>query len=133
MVAKKDAHYVLHYVNRSYGETDVPDQVPEFISQRRRWLNGSFFAGVYALWHWRKVWTSDHSFVRKMAFMVEDVYNTYNMLFAWFAMVSYKKKAGLAFVGVGGRSGVTDIYSQISMVMVVSINVSVINNFWHEF
>ncbi|KAI7851910.1 chitin synthase 1 [Circinella umbellata] len=89
LVAKKDAHYVLHYVNRSYGETDVPDQVPEFISQRRRWLNGSFFAGVYALWHWRKVWTSDHSFVRKMGFMVEDVYNTYNMIFAWFAMGNF--------------------------------------------
>lgn len=88
LVAKKDASYVLHYVNRSYGETDVPDRVPEFISQRRRWLNGSFFAGVYALWHWRKVWASDHSFIRKMMFMVEDIYNTYNMLFAWFAMVS---------------------------------------------
>ncbi|ORY91906.1 chitin synthase 2 [Syncephalastrum racemosum] len=89
LVAKKDAHYVLHYVNRSYGETDVPDGVAEFISQRRRWLNGSFFAGVYALWHWRKVWASDHSFIRKLMFMVEDVYNTYNMLFAWFAMGNF--------------------------------------------
>ncbi|KAI9314902.1 chitin synthase 2 [Dichotomocladium elegans] len=89
LVAKKNAHYVLHYVNRSYGETDVPDGVPEFISQRRRWLNGSFFAGVYALWHWRKVWASDHSYIRKLMFMVEDVYNTYNMLFAWFAMGNF--------------------------------------------
>ncbi|KAI9316417.1 chitin synthase 1 [Dichotomocladium elegans] len=89
LVAKKDSHYVLHYVSSSYGETDVPDGVAEFISQRRRWLNGSFFAGVYALWHWQKVWTSDHSYARKMMFMVEDVYNTYNMLFAWFAMANF--------------------------------------------
>lgn len=88
LVAKKNAHYVLHYVNSSYGETDVPDRVPEFISQRRRWLNGSFFAGVYALWHWHKVWESDHSLIRKMLFMVENVYTAFNMLFTWFAMVS---------------------------------------------
>ncbi|KAI7874287.1 chitin synthase 1 [Lichtheimia hyalospora FSU 10163] len=89
LVAKKNAHYVLHYVNSSYGETDVPDKVDELISQRRRWLNGSFFAGVYALWHWRKVWSSDHSFIRKLVFMVENLYNTYNLIFSWFAIGNF--------------------------------------------
>lgn len=42
LVAKKNDHWVLHYVSSSYGETDVPDRVAEFISQRRRWLNGKF-------------------------------------------------------------------------------------------
>lgn len=92
LVAKKKASWVLHYVSSSYGETDVPDKVDEFISQRRRWLNGSFFAGVYALWHWRKVWASDHSYIRKMMFMFEDFYNTYNLFFSWFALVSCKIK-----------------------------------------
>ncbi|KAI8876578.1 glycosyltransferase family 2 protein [Backusella circina FSU 941] len=89
LVAKKKAHWVLHYVSSSYGETDVPDKVDEFISQRRRWLNGSFFAGIYALWHWRKVWASDHSFIRKMMFMFEDFYNTYNLIFSWFALGNF--------------------------------------------
>ncbi|CAO3590745.1 unnamed protein product [Absidia cylindrospora] len=40
LVAKKDASWTLHYVSSAYGETDVPDNVPEFISQRRQWLNG---------------------------------------------------------------------------------------------
>ncbi|KAI9019533.1 chitin synthase 1 [Phycomyces nitens] len=89
LVAKKKANWVLHYVSSSYGETDVPDSVPEFISQRRRWLNGSFFAGCYALFHWRKVWASDHSFIRKLMFMVEDLYNTYNLIFSWFALGNF--------------------------------------------
>ncbi|KAI7865034.1 chitin synthase 1 [Spinellus fusiger] len=89
LVAKKEASWVLHYVSSAYGETDVPDSVPEFISQRRRWLNGSFFAGCYALFHWRKVWQSDHSFIRKMMFMVEDLYNTYNLIFSWFALGNF--------------------------------------------
>ncbi|KAI9496241.1 chitin synthase 1 [Zychaea mexicana] len=89
LVAKKNSHYVLHYVNSSYGETDVPDTVAELISQRRRWLNGSFFAGVYALWHWRKVWSSDHSIFRKLFFMIENLYSTYNMIFSWFAIGNF--------------------------------------------
>jgi len=28
---------------------DLPDQVPELISQRRRWLNGSFFATIHSI------------------------------------------------------------------------------------
>ncbi|ORZ17345.1 chitin synthase 2 [Absidia repens] len=89
LVAKKDAAWTLHYVSSAHGETDVPDSVPEFISQRRRWLNGSFFAGVYSLYHWRKVWSSDHSYIRKMMFMVEDFYNFYNLIFSWFALGNF--------------------------------------------
>ncbi|KAI9268533.1 chitin synthase 1 [Helicostylum pulchrum] len=89
LVAKKKASWILHYVASAYGETDVPDKVDEFISQRRRWLNGSFFAGVYSLWHWRKVWASDHSIIRKLFFLIENVYTAYNMLFAWFALGNF--------------------------------------------
>jgi chitin synthase len=40
LVAKKSAQWRLYYVAGAYGETDVPFTVAEFISQRRRWLNG---------------------------------------------------------------------------------------------
>ena len=42
---------VLHYVKGAVGETDVPDGLPEFINQRRRWLNGSFFGATYGIAH----------------------------------------------------------------------------------
>ncbi|KAI9254805.1 chitin synthase 2 [Sporodiniella umbellata] len=89
LVAKKKSNWVLHYVSNASGETDVPDNVAEFISQRRRWLNGSFFAGVYALYHWRKVWKSEHSGIRKLMFMVQNIYNTYNLIFSWFALANF--------------------------------------------
>ncbi|KAH8550919.1 chitin synthase 1 [Umbelopsis sp. PMI_123] len=89
LVVKKNANYILHYVSSAYGETDVPDSIPEFVSQRRRWLNGSFFAGVYALYHWRKIWGSGHSLLRKLAFMFEDLYQTYNLIFSWFALGNF--------------------------------------------
>ncbi len=71
------------------GETDVPDALPEFISQRRRWLNGSFFAAVYAITHANQILQSGHSVGRKAALMAETAYNVVNLIFSWFAIVSW--------------------------------------------
>lgn len=46
LVAKARDRWVLSYVKPSKAETDVPEQAAELISQRRRWLNGSFAASV---------------------------------------------------------------------------------------
>jgi len=78
----------LKYVNNAVGETDVPDGLPEFISQRRRWLNGSFFAAVYAVAHTSQILHSGHSVGRKVTLVFEAVYNVINLTFAWFAIVS---------------------------------------------
>lgn len=89
LVAKKGERWLLHYCNTAYAITDVPDQLPEFISQRRRWLNGSFFAGVYSLWNFRSVWKSRHSFTRMVLLAIETVYSVISLLFSWFALVSH--------------------------------------------
>jgi chitin synthase len=81
----------LKYVKGAIGETDVPEALPEFISQRRRWLNGSFFAATYAIAHVGQILRSGHSLTRKVLLMVETVYNIINMVFAWFSVVSIFK------------------------------------------
>ena len=83
----KNTFRVLRYVKGAIGETDVPDGLPEFISQRRRWLNGSFFAAVYAIAHTGQILRSGHSTGRKVVLMVETIYSIVNLIFAWFAMV----------------------------------------------
>lgn len=65
-----------------------PDAIPEFISQRRRWLNGAFFAAVYSLLHFKQVWQTDHSLTRKILLHIEFVYQFINLLFTFFALVS---------------------------------------------
>ncbi len=30
------------------------------IKQRRRWLNGTFFAMIYTLSNWQRIWTESH-------------------------------------------------------------------------
>jgi chitin synthase len=87
LVSKRNCSWVLQYVKGSTGETDVPEDMADFILQRRRWLNGSFFAAVYALAHSYQIFRSDHSFLRKIMFHVEFLYQTISMIFAWFALV----------------------------------------------
>ena len=63
------------------------DAVPELVSQRRRWLNGAFFAAVYAQTHFTQIWQTDHSFRRKIALHVEFLYQFINLVFSFFSLV----------------------------------------------
>ncbi|KAI0383303.1 glycosyltransferase family 2 protein [Hypomontagnella monticulosa] len=89
LVTKRNCHWILQYVKSATGETDVPDSVTELILQRRRWLNGSFFAAIYAIAHFYQFFRSDHSILRKLMFFLEFVFQTFNMIFAWFAIGNF--------------------------------------------
>ncbi|KAI1986776.1 hypothetical protein LOZ51_005937 [Ophidiomyces ophidiicola] len=89
LVSKRNCRWILQYVKSASGETDVPDRMAEFILQRRRWLNGSFFAAVYAITHFYQIWRSSHSISRKFMLLIEFIYQTINMLFAWFAIGNF--------------------------------------------
>ena len=89
LVTKRNCHWILQYVKSSTGETDVPDKIQELILQRRRWLNGSFFAALYAIVHFHQFFRSDHSILRKLMFFIEFIFNSINMIFAWFGLANF--------------------------------------------
>lgn len=89
LVAKRGDRWVLKYVKGCTGETDVPDTVPEFISQRRRWLNGAFFAAVYSLVHFKQIWQTDHTIARKILLHVEFLYQLLQLLFTYFSLANF--------------------------------------------
>ena len=91
LMSKRNQGWTLKYVKAAKAETDVPDSVPEFISQRRRWLNGSFFAGVHALTHWYWIFRSGQNIFRKIALLFLFLYNFIQLLFSWFGLVSLLK------------------------------------------
>jgi chitin synthase len=97
LVSKRNCSWILQYVKSATGETDVPTEMADFILQRRRWLNGSFFAAVYALAHFYEIGRSRHSILRKLMFLVEFFYQAVNMIFAWFAIVSSSTRRSLKF------------------------------------
>ncbi|RMZ88731.1 hypothetical protein DV736_g4044, partial [Chaetothyriales sp. CBS 134916] len=105
LVSKRNCRWLLHYVKSATGETDVPNRIAEFVLQRRRWLNGSFFAAVYAIAHVHQLWRSDHSAMRKFMFLIEFTYQTINMLFAWFAIGNFFLVFRLLTFSLGGKGG----------------------------
>lgn len=103
LVAKKGEKWLLKYVRSATGETDVPDDVPEFMSQRRRWLNGALFAAVYAQTHFMQIWQTDHSLFRKILLHVEFFYQFVQLVFTFFSVANFF----LAFYFVAGSLSVS--------------------------
>ena len=89
LVAKAGQKWHLSYVQAAKGETDVPEGAAEFISQRRRWLNGSFAATLYSLMHFGRMYKSGHNIVRMFFLHVQLIYNIVNVIFTWFSLASY--------------------------------------------
>lgn len=89
LAAKRNESWVLRYVPAAKGVTDVPDTLHELISQRRRWLNGSFFAGLHSLRNTRQYLQSSHGAWRKTSLLFESVYNFTNLAFAWFSLGNF--------------------------------------------
>ncbi|KZV86456.1 glycosyltransferase family 2 protein [Exidia glandulosa HHB12029] len=89
LVSKRGGSWILHYVKSAYAVTDVPDQVPELVSQRRRWLNGSFFAAIHSIVHFGYIYRSAHTPLRKFWIHIEMFYQVFNLIFSWFALGNY--------------------------------------------
>lgn len=122
LVAKRQSSWVLTYVKNATGETDVPDNMTELILQRRRWLNGSFFAAVYALAHFYDVFRSSHSMVRKIAFLVEFLYQAISMVFAWFAIGNFFLVFNILTTSLGDDQLLGKVGVILSVIMQVSAN-----------
>ncbi|OJJ37008.1 hypothetical protein ASPWEDRAFT_58706 [Aspergillus wentii DTO 134E9] len=86
LVAKAGFKWTLSYVKTSKGETDPP---PEFLSQRRRWLNGSFAASLYSVMHFNRIYKSGHSIVRLLFLHVQLLYNICQLIMTWLSLASY--------------------------------------------
>lgn len=89
LCAKRDASWVLKYCKDAKGETDVPETMSEFVLQRRRWLNGAFFAALYSLKQFYQIWGTSHSFVRKLFFHLEFFYQAMTLVFSFFSIANF--------------------------------------------
>lgn len=88
LVAKAGDKWTLSYVKPAKAETDVPEGAAELISQRRRWLNGSFAASIYSLVHFFRIYKSEHNLLRLFFFHIQALYNIFTLIFSWFAIAN---------------------------------------------
>ena len=87
LVAKKGEANILRYVKGSIAETDPMDSLAGLIAQRRRWLNGSLFAKIYAMKNFHQLlWNTNHSTSQLAAFTIQFAYYILQLVMDWFAV-----------------------------------------------
>ncbi|KAG2044503.1 chitin synthase [Suillus americanus] len=89
IVTKKREAWILRYVKSAKASTDVPTTVPEFISQRRRWLNGSLFASFHSTIFFYRIWTSGQNPIRMLVLQIEFIYNAVQLIFTWTSLANF--------------------------------------------
>lgn len=89
IVTKKREAWILRYVKSAKASTDVPTSVPEFISQRRRWLNGSLFASIHSTIFFYRIWTSGQNPIRMLVLQIEFIYNAVQLIFTWTSLANF--------------------------------------------
>ncbi|KAK9427395.1 chitin synthase-domain-containing protein [Lipomyces doorenjongii] len=126
---KRGCKWHLSYVKAARAETDVPDRVSEFISQRRRWLNGSFAASLYALMHFGRMYKSDHNIFRLLMFHIQELYNLVCMMLSWISLASFYLTTIIILqlaATPGTTSGVTSLPSLPFNSRAVNVVISVV-------
>jgi chitin synthase len=89
LVSKAGSKWHLGIVKGAKAETDVPESMVDFITQRRRWLNGAFASTTYSLLHFGRLYGSGNSIVRMMLLHLQLVYNVVSLALSWFSLASF--------------------------------------------
>ena len=89
LIAKAGSKWHTKVITQARAETDVPDNMIDFITQRRRWLNGAVASTVYSLIHFNRVYKSGHNIIRMTALHVQIVYNAVSLLLSWFNLATF--------------------------------------------
>ena len=116
LFTKRNEAYTLRYVRKSVAETDVPDSITDLMAQRRRWINGSWFALIDSLMKCNKVFQSSHSPCRKAAYIMQMTYYSIVVICSWFIVGAYCLAVRIA-ISLQFQSFVSSLMSQIGEVV----------------
>ena len=99
------ASYRLEYIKEAVAEADAVTKLTGLMKQRRRWLNGTFFAMLYALGNMGRIWTeSTHSLGRKLTLTAEFMYLIVNLgVGTWCALRGWRRRC--LWFGLRGKGG----------------------------
>jgi chitin synthase len=89
LVSTQGKQYTLKYVRSSVAETDVPEDFFKLLAQRRRWINGSWFALIDTLNNRKRINKSGHTCYRKCWLWFLMGYYTLNVIFSWFMVGAF--------------------------------------------
>jgi len=74
LVFRRQKGYLLYYVEKSKAYTDVPTKFGQIMQQRRRWINGSWFALLHSFRLFLGIKDTSHNLLRKFLLALFMVY-----------------------------------------------------------
>jgi chitin synthase len=93
LLARPNCQWTLHYVKDAVACTDVPVSLTALLSQRRRWLNGSFFAALYAVHAFfiegKVLGRTSHSWGAKTMLLLQFIMQLLTMLTSWLMLANF--------------------------------------------
>ncbi|OMJ86741.1 hypothetical protein SteCoe_11677 [Stentor coeruleus] len=84
LFTKQNQKYILRYNKYAIAYTDPPNDFDQLLLQRRRWINGSWFALIDAIYNYKGIWMTNHSICRKLFFTLEILYYFVSVLYSFF-------------------------------------------------
>lgn len=89
LIGKAGAKWHSKVITDAQAETDVPENMVDFITQRRRWLNGALSSTVYTLTRFARLWKSGHNVIRMAFLHVQIIYNLVSFILSWFNLATF--------------------------------------------
>ncbi|KAF2106198.1 BcCHSIII, class III chitin synthase [Lophiotrema nucula] len=89
LITKAGTKWHTLVITEARAETDVPDNMIDFITQRRRWLNGALASTVYNLSHFSRIYKSNHNILRMGFLHVQVAYNVLSFILSWFNLATF--------------------------------------------
>ena len=137
LVAKDCEDNLLRYVKGSIAETDPMGDLAGLISQRRRWLNGSLFAKLYAMKNLPRLSRTTHSHKRRCAIYTQFAFGLVQLVMDWFAVslffIQFRVSTDLClsnsetsplFSGDGNLQGLSTVLQLAYMALVLVLMIS---------
>jgi cellulose synthase/poly-beta-1,6-N-acetylglucosamine synthase-like glycosyltransferase len=109
LVSAEGKRNLLRYVRRSVAYTDPPPDFEALTSQRRRWINGSWFALLDSVKNSKKILKSDHNPLRKCIFMVQMMYYVMNIIYSFVIVGCFWLALSICIRRLFDRSGSTEV------------------------
>jgi cellulose synthase/poly-beta-1,6-N-acetylglucosamine synthase-like glycosyltransferase len=105
LIARDGAGWLLHYAKGAVAHTDVPETLSGLIKQRRRWLNGAFFATLHGMRNFGRVLrNAEHPLWRKCLISAQLCYTVAALVMSWFLLSNlYLTLVYICDEGVGAK------------------------------
>ena len=80
LLAKSHSAWLIRYIPECKAITDAPLTLASLFKQRRRWMNGGIFAGVYCVRNFCRVNKTNHAWWRIFVFYFVFIYYIMDMI-----------------------------------------------------